>query len=123
MDVAMRSRVACCADHETKPRVGQASSHRSTSHWSFVVVQSAITTAEHPRGGPVVSVPVSQTCRDLLELFAQVPDGRSDQGRDHPAAVVLALAAQLAAGDLGVDTVPAVWTPQRHMRPASCPPD
>jgi hypothetical protein len=28
-----------------------------------------------------------------LELFAEVSDGRSDQGRDHPVAAVLALAA------------------------------
>jgi predicted transposase YbfD/YdcC len=32
-------------------------------------------------------------CGGLLELFGGVPDGRSGQGRDHPAAVVLALAA------------------------------
>jgi predicted transposase YbfD/YdcC len=30
---------------------------------------------------------------DLVELFTQVSDGRSDQGRDHPVAAVLALAA------------------------------
>jgi len=35
----------------------------------------------------------AQACTDLLELFAQVSDGRSGQGRDHPVAVVLALAA------------------------------
>lgn len=38
-------------------------------------------------------VPVEQVCTGLLEAFAQVSDGRSDQGRDHPVAVVLALAA------------------------------
>ena len=40
-----------------------------------------------------MSVPVSGVCCDLLELFAGVPDGRSGQGRDHPVAAVLALAA------------------------------
>jgi predicted transposase YbfD/YdcC len=40
-----------------------------------------------------VSVPVSDVCCDLLELFAGVPDGRVGQGRDHPVAAVLALAA------------------------------
>jgi hypothetical protein len=30
---------------------------------------------------------------DLLELFGSVPDGRPGQGRDHPVAAVLALAA------------------------------
>jgi hypothetical protein len=32
-------------------------------------------------------------CCDLLELFAGVSDGRVGQGRDHPVAAVLALAA------------------------------
>jgi hypothetical protein len=40
-----------------------------------------------------VSVPVSDACCDLLELFAGVADGRVGQGRDHPVAAVLALAA------------------------------
>jgi predicted transposase YbfD/YdcC len=44
-------------------------------------------------GGPVVSVPVAWVCGDLLELLGGVSDGRSDQGRDHPVSVVLALAA------------------------------
>ena len=40
-----------------------------------------------------MSVPVSDACCDLLGLFAGVPDGRVGQGRDHPVAAVLALAA------------------------------
>jgi len=40
-----------------------------------------------------VLVPVADACRDLLELFAGVSDGRAGRGRDHPVAVVLALAA------------------------------
>ena len=40
-----------------------------------------------------MSVPVSDVCCDLLELFAGVGDGRAGQGRDHPVAAVLALAA------------------------------
>lgn len=43
--------------------------------------------------GPIVSVPVSDVCCDLLELFAGVSDGRAGQGRDHPVAAVPALAA------------------------------
>jgi hypothetical protein len=43
--------------------------------------------------GPIVSVPVSDACCDLLELFAGVPDGQVGQGRDHPVAALLALAA------------------------------
>ncbi len=46
---------------------------------------------------PAVPVPVLDVCGGLLELFGgvpgRVPDGRSGQGRDHPAAAVLALAA------------------------------
>ena len=44
-----------------------------------------------------VPVPVLDVCSGLLELFGgvpgRVPDGRSGQGRDHPTAAVLALAA------------------------------
>ena len=40
-----------------------------------------------------MSVPVSDVCCDLLGLFAGVSDGRTGQGRDHPVAAVLALAA------------------------------
>ena len=55
--------------------------------------QSVICAAASAPAGPIVSVPVSDACRDLLELFAGVPDGRVGQGRDHPVAAVLALAA------------------------------
>ena len=40
-----------------------------------------------------MSVPVADACCDLLELFAGISDGRAGQGRDHPVAAVLALAA------------------------------
>jgi predicted transposase YbfD/YdcC len=60
---------------------------------SFVVVESVMDTAVPASGGPVVSVPLDRVCGDLLELLGGVSDGRSDQGRDHPASVVLALAA------------------------------
>ena len=47
-------------------------------------------------------VPIELVCTGLLEAFAQVSDGRSDQGRDHPVAVVLALtAAATVAGMRG----------------------
>ena len=42
---------------------------------------------------PAVAVSGPDIGCDLLELLAQVPDGRPGQGRDHPVAVVLALAA------------------------------
>ena len=55
--------------------------------------QFVICAAETAPAAPIVSVPVSDVCCDLLELFAGVPDGRVGQGRDHPVAAVLALAA------------------------------
>ena len=55
--------------------------------------QSVICAAASAPAGPVVSVPVSDVCCDLLELFAGVSDGRVGQGRDHPVGAVLALAA------------------------------
>ncbi len=55
--------------------------------------QSVICAAVSAPAGPIVPVPVSDECGDLLELFAGVPDGRAGQGRDHPVAAVLALAA------------------------------
>jgi hypothetical protein len=58
-----------------------------------------------------VSVPVSDACRDLLELFAGVPDGRVGQGRDHLVAAVLALAAAaVAAGPDAATSVVAAQT-------------
>ncbi len=62
---------------------------------SFVVVQSVIDTAVPAPAGPVVSVPVARACVDLLEVLGRVSDGRSDQGRDHPVSVVLALAVDI----------------------------
>jgi len=69
------------------------------------VGQSVTCAAEPAPAEPVVSVPVSDVCCDLLELFSGVTDGRVGPGRDHPVAAVLALAA--AAGILwgsGQDT-------------------
>ena len=60
--------------------------------------QSVICAAGPAPAEPVVSVPVSDVCCDLLELFAGVTDGRVGPGRDHPVAAVLALAAAVVAG-------------------------
>lgn len=57
------------------------------------MVQSVSDTSVPAPAGPVVSVPVAQACAGLLELLGGVSDGRSDQGREHPVSVVLALAA------------------------------
>ena len=43
--------------------------------------------------GQCVHVRLGRACGDLLELLRTVADGRCDQGRDHPVAAVLAVAA------------------------------
>jgi hypothetical protein len=68
-------------------------------------------------------------CGDLLELFSSVPDGRSGQGRDHPVAAVLALAAAaVVAGMKGytaiagwVRDVPAPVLADLYLRTGACP--
>lgn len=57
----------------------------------------------------VAGVPVGQACGDLLELLAGVSDGRSSQGRDHPAAVVLALVAAATVAGMSGYTAMAGW--------------
>ena len=57
------------------------------------MVQSVSAATGCAPAGPLVPASVPDVCLDLLELFAGVRDGRCDQGRDHPVAVVLALAA------------------------------
>jgi predicted transposase YbfD/YdcC len=56
-----------------------------------------------------VSVSVSDVCAGLLELFAGVSDGRSEQGRDHPVSVVLALAAAAVVAGMGSYTAMTGW--------------
>jgi hypothetical protein len=46
---------------------------------------------------------------DLLKLFGSVPDGRSGQGRDHPVAAVLALAAAAVVAGMKGYTAIAGW--------------
>jgi predicted transposase YbfD/YdcC len=48
-------------------------------------------------------------CSDLLELFAGVSDGRVGQGRDHPVAAVLALAAAAVVAGMKGYTAIAGW--------------
>jgi predicted transposase YbfD/YdcC len=93
------------------------------------VVQSVSDTAVPAPAGPVVSVPVAQACADLLELLGGVSDGRSDQGRDHPVSVVLALAAAaVVAGMRGytaitgwVSDVPATVLADLYIRAGALP--
>ena len=48
-------------------------------------------------------------CRDLLQLFAEVSDGRGGQGRVHPVTVVLALCAAAVVAGMGSFTAIAGW--------------
>jgi hypothetical protein len=48
-------------------------------------------------------------CPELLVRFAEVSDGRSDQGRVHPVAVVLALCAAAVVAGMGSFTAIAGW--------------
>lgn len=51
----------------------------------------------------------SVMCPDLLQRFAEVSDGRCDQGRVHPVAVVLALCAAAVVAGMGSFTAIAGW--------------
>jgi predicted transposase YbfD/YdcC len=67
------------------------------------VVQSAIALADREPVAPSVA---EVAAGDLLELFGLVTDGRSGPGRDHPVAVVLALAAAaVVAGMKGYEAI------------------
>jgi DDE_Tnp_1-associated len=48
-------------------------------------------------------------CPDLLQQFATVSDGRRDQGRVHPVAVVLALCAAAVVAGMSSFTAIAGW--------------
>ena len=68
-------------------------------------------TALADREPVVAAVPPSGTggAGDLLELFGLVTDGRSGQGRDHPVAAVLALAAAAIVAGMTGYTAIAGW--------------
>jgi predicted transposase YbfD/YdcC len=87
-DLVWRSRA-----NETKLRYDKGLPTDPRHPWSFAVVQSAIAVADREPVAPAVQAPVTEVCGDLLKLFGSVPDGRSGQGRDHPVAAMLALAA------------------------------
>jgi predicted transposase YbfD/YdcC len=77
------------------------------------VVQSAIALADR---GPVAPAAVTEIGGDLLELFGSVSDGRSGQGRDHPVAAVLALAAAAVVAGMKGYTAISGWV--RDVPPA-----
>ena len=80
------------------------------------MVQSAIVLADHEPVAPAVPAAVTGACDDLLKLFGSVSDGRSGQGRDHPVAVVLALAAAAVVAGMKGYTAIAGWV--RDVPPA-----
>lgn len=51
----------------------------------------------------------ARVCADLLHRFAMVSDGRQDQGRVHPVAVVLALCAAAVVAGMASFTAIAGW--------------
>jgi predicted transposase YbfD/YdcC len=73
------------------------------------VGKSAIPAAASVPAAPIVSLPVPDGCCDLLELLAEVPDGRTGQGRDHPVAAVLALAAAAVVAGMKGYTAISGW--------------
>ena len=71
--------------------------------------KSAIPAAVPAPAAPIVSLPVPDGSCDLLELLAGVPDGRTGQGRDHPVAAVLALAAAAVVAGMKGYTAISGW--------------
>jgi predicted transposase YbfD/YdcC len=80
------------------------------------VAQSAIVLADHEPVAPAVPAAVTDVGDDLLKLFGSVSDGRSGQGRDHPVAAVLALAAAAVVAGMKGYTAIAGWV--RDVPPA-----
>ena len=68
----------------------------------------AIVLADHELDEPPAPGTVIEVC-DLLELFGSVRNGRSGQGRDHPVAAVLALAAAAVVAGMKGYTAIAGW--------------
>ena len=73
------------------------------------MVQSAIVAADCAPVAPAVAATAAGAGDDLLELFGSVSDGRSGQGRDHPVAAVLALAAAAVVAGMKGYTAIAGW--------------
>jgi predicted transposase YbfD/YdcC len=73
------------------------------------VVQSAIAVADREPAVPAVPGAATEIAGDLLKLFGSVSDGRSGQGRDHPVAAVLALAAAAVVAGMKGYTAIAGW--------------
>jgi DDE_Tnp_1-associated len=79
--------------------------HRSIAESGFAALGAAVSA---PVGAPDLPDP-AVVCPDLLRRFAAVSDGRSDQGRVHPVAVVLALCAAAVVAGMASFTAIAGW--------------
>jgi predicted transposase YbfD/YdcC len=73
------------------------------------VGKSAICAAASVESSPIAAAPGSDGRRDLLELLVGISDGRTGQGRDHPVAAVLALAAAATVAGMRGYTAIAGW--------------
>ena len=73
------------------------------------MVQSVIALADREPVVPPVPPSGAGAGGDLLELFGLVTDGRPGQGRDHPVAAVLALAAAAVVAGMKGYTAIAGW--------------
>lgn len=77
------------------------------------MVQSAIALADGEPVAPAAPARITEVGDELVKLFGSVSDGRSGQGRDHPVAAVLALAALGVASPAADRPAPPTW-------PATC---
>ena len=73
------------------------------------MVQSAIAVADRVPVALAGAAAAAEASDDLLKLFGSVSDGRSGQGRDHPVAAVLALAAAAVVAGMKGYTAIAGW--------------
>lgn len=71
--------------------------------------KSAICAAVPAESSPIAPAPGSDGYCDLLQLLAGISDGRTGQGRDHPVAAVLALAAAATVAGMKGYTAIAGW--------------
>ena len=79
--------------------------HPVIAESGFAGLGAAVSGATLDDGLPVPS----RMCTDLLQRFAVVSDGRRDQGRVHPVAVVLALCAAAVVAGMASFTAIAGW--------------
>ena len=79
--------------------------HPVIAESGFAGLGAAVSGATLDDGSPVPA----RVCTDLLQRFAVVSDGRRDQGRVHPVAVVLALCAAAVVAGMASFTAIAGW--------------